>query len=135
MLPHTNQDTSSAIESYHATLKSRFLCGKKYLWGHRIDWLVHKLMYACLPYFWYLGEAKKSGFIRNTTIQRFIEPSLEKAQSIPNVYVQFFKEGTSIIAKVKSQSLGTKHYTMFNADCDWACCDCTWAEKGNMCKH
>ncbi|MCO5557588.1 hypothetical protein L7F22_011154 [Adiantum nelumboides] len=136
LLPHANQDTNGAIESYHATLKSRFLCGKKYIWGRRIDWLLHKIMTSCLPYFWYVDEAKKGGFVRNKAVQKLIEHSIERAHSIQDGDVSFSHESSSVMARVKSQSFSKGvYYTVYNADCDWGCCNCAWAMKGNLCKH
>ncbi|MCO5559333.1 hypothetical protein L7F22_050746 [Adiantum nelumboides] len=136
VLPHANQDTNGTIQSYHVTLKLRFLCGKKYIWGRRIDWLLHKIMTSCLPYFWYVDEAKKGGFVRNKAVQRLIEHSIERAHSIQDGDVSFSHKSSSVMVRVKSQfSSKGVYYTVYNADCDWGCCNCAWAMKGNLCKH
>ena len=38
-------------------------------------------------------------------------------------------------ALVTSMNNATKLYYAYSLECEWSCCDCMWALKGNICKH
>ena len=60
ILPHANQETNGSIESYHGILKSKFLCGRRTIFGRRIDWLIQKLVWSCQSYYWYQDMLKEA---------------------------------------------------------------------------
>ena len=36
---------------------------------------------------------------------------------------------------VSSHNNLSNSYLMYSPNCEWACCDCMWALKGDICKH
>lgn len=134
LLPHANQETNGSIECYHGILKTRFLSGRRTIHGRRIDWLIQKLLCSCHSYYWYQNMLKDAGFKKNFNILGLVKSSLERAKKIPDHHVQFCGEQNKN-ARVKSQSQDKLWYKLRNVDCEWACCDCEWAMKGNICKH
>eukprot|EP01018_Ginkgo_biloba_P034264 Gb_28487 [translate_table: standard] len=42
--PHANQETNSAIESYHGFLKTKYLCDHRRKSNHHMDWLIYTLV-------------------------------------------------------------------------------------------
>jgi len=55
---HSNQETNSAIESYHCTLKTRFQCQKTIKCGRRMDLLLYMLSELVLSYYMNLVKLK-----------------------------------------------------------------------------
>ncbi|KAI5070538.1 hypothetical protein GOP47_0014881 [Adiantum capillus-veneris] len=132
--PHVGQDTNGSIEAYHGQLKSKFLGSTKRLVAQRVDWLLHKLTTSCLPHYWFLQQLKDNGFRRNNSIDMVVENSYQRALQIPDGHVTFVdtSKGVALVESISSPGQG---YTVFNTDCEWACCTCKWAEQGNICKH
>ena len=73
-----NQDTTSAVEGYHAALKYRLNNIKKLLVGRRIDWLINVLTHFVLIYFQQSVAKKLSGFARNIKLERAVEAAIVK---------------------------------------------------------
>ncbi|KAI5081789.1 hypothetical protein GOP47_0001532 [Adiantum capillus-veneris] len=132
--PHAGQDTNGAIEAYHGHLKYKFLGSSKRLMARRVDWLLHKLTTTCLPFYWFMQQVKDNGFKRNNAIENAIENSYQRALGIPDGYVRHM-DSSSSVALVQSITTQGHFHTVFNADCDWACCTCRWAKQGNVCNH
>ena len=135
IVPHSGQDTNGAIEAYHGVLKYKFLGGSKLMRGRRVDWLLHKLTTTCLPYYWYVQMLKDNGFVRNNAIEKVVLNSYERALTIPDDSVTFHEHESGATAFVQSVSSPSLLHIVYNADSKWACCTCTWAELGNICKH
>ena len=77
---------------------------------------------------------KDAGFKKNFNILGLVKSSLERAKAIPDHHVIFNDDDTKE-ARVKSQTSDDVWYSLHNVDCEWACCNCEWAMKGNICKH
>ncbi len=77
---------------------------------------------------------KEAGFKQNLKVLGLVMNSLERARAIPDHHVRYCDEGNKN-ARVKSQSHEKLWYKLRNVDCEWACCECEWALKGNLCKH
>lgn len=52
-VPHANQDTKAAVESYHADFKSILRSSRQRFDGQRVDWLIYHIVKYFLLYYWY----------------------------------------------------------------------------------
>lgn len=77
---------------------------------------------------------KQHGFVHNMKQEKFIINAILKDKQIPNHRVMLpIAEDAPII--VSSHNNLSNSYLMYSLDCEWACCDCRWALKGDICKH
>ena len=133
-LPYVGQDTNAAIEGYHSTLKATLKLGKCRMLGHRMDWLIHELTGEVLTYFWYQCLRKRFGFVINKPQEYIVVGMLMKACNIPDRNVTLStEEGAPTI--VRSCNKPHMLYTIFNLGSEWACCTCSQANRGYICKH
>jgi hypothetical protein len=77
-MPHFNQDTQANTESYHGTLKCWFSLETKGLKGHRIDWLVWRLITTIARHYMRTFEMKKREFIKNKVVEHIVKTNVEK---------------------------------------------------------
>lgn len=133
-IPHASQDTNAAIESWHGNLKARLRSGKQRLDGRRIDWLISELVGPVLTHYWYRDNLKSKGFKRNVRQEEFISNVVWTAREIPdvNVHLPTVPGHPAIVDSVQTAG---RSYTIYAPATTWACCDCPWALKGNLCKH
>ncbi|KAL3699403.1 hypothetical protein R1sor_017425 [Riccia sorocarpa] len=132
-LAHTNQDINCAMETYHWNFKSRLRQEVKVLEGRRIDWFIHKLVKDVDSHFWYMDFCRRWDLSNSEDMVS--ESTVLQAASIPDSSVTFSLEHENITATVISTRDPSVRYTVYNSDTEWACCDCEWARRGNMCKH
>ena len=133
-LPYAGQDTNAAIEGYHSTLKSTLKSCKFRMVGRRVDWLIHKLTGEVLTHFWYQCLRKRFGFVINKRHEYIVVGALLKARNILDRNVTLpMQDGAP--ATVKSCSKPDMVYTVFNPSSEWACCTCSQANRGYICKH
>ncbi|BBN19715.1 hypothetical protein MPTK1_8g13000 [Marchantia polymorpha subsp. ruderalis] len=132
-LAHTNQDINCAIETYHWNFKARLRQEVKTLEGRRIDWFIHKLVKDVDSHFWFMDFSKRWGL--STAEDITSESTVLQAASIPDSNVSVPLEHEKVAATVISTKDPSVRYTVYNPDTEWACCDCEWARRGNMCKH
>jgi hypothetical protein len=52
-LPYVGQDTTKAIENYHANLKATLHSFKGRVHGRCVDWAIHELVGNVLLHYWY----------------------------------------------------------------------------------
>ena len=64
-MPHANQDTNAAVESYHSNLKAILKSSRQKFGGWRVDWLIYHLLKDVLIHYWYAVQCKLYGFIKN----------------------------------------------------------------------
>ena len=64
-LPYAGQDTNTAIEGYHSTLKATLKSRKCHMLGRRVDWLIHELTGEVWTHFWYQCLRKRFEFVIN----------------------------------------------------------------------
>jgi hypothetical protein len=133
-LPYAGQDTNAAIESYHSNLKATLRASKGRAHGRRLDWVIYELTEDILSHYWYQAMRKQHGFVPNLKQEQFIINAVLKAREIPDscVTLPIATEGPALVS---SRNNAEKLYTVYNPDCEWGCCDCLWAMKGNICKH
>ena len=86
-IPHANQDTNTAVESYHANLKAILRSSRQKFDGRRVDWLVYHLVKDVLAHYWYAVQCKLYGFIKNEKAEEIIANAVIRALEIPDEYV------------------------------------------------
>lgn len=133
-LPYAGQDTNAAIESYHSNLKATLRASKGRAHGRRLDWVIYELTEEILSHYWYQAMRKQHGFVPNLKQEQFVINAVLKAREIPDSCVTL-PIATDGPALVTSMNNATKLYSVYSPDCEWGCCDCIWALKGNICKH
>ena len=133
-LPYAGQDTNAAIESYHSNLKATLHASKGRAHGRRLDWVIYELTEEILSHYWYQAIRKQHGFVPNLKQEQFVINAVLKAREIPDscVTLPIACDGPALVT---SKSNVEKVYSVYNPDCEWGCCDCAWALKGNICKH
>ena len=77
---------------------------------------------------------KQHGFVPNWKQEQFVINAVLKAREIPDscVTLPIADDGPALVT---SKNNAAKVYSVYNPDCEWGCCDCAWALKGNICKH
>ena len=133
-LPYAGQDTNAAIESYHSNLKATLRASKGRAHGRRLDWVIYELTEEILSDYWYQAMRKQHGFVPNLKQEQFVINVVLKAREIPDscVTLPIACDGPALVT---SKTNASKSYSVYNPDCEWGCCDCAWALKGNICKH
>ena len=133
-LPYAGQDTNAAIESYHSNLKATLRASKGRAHGRRLDWVIYELTGEILSHYWYQAMRKQHGFVPNLKQEQFVINAVLKAREIPDsaVTLPIADDGPALVTSKKNPS---KFYSIYSPDCEWGCCDCMWALKGNICKH
>ena len=133
-LPYAGQDTNAAIESYHSNLKATLRASKGRAHGRRLDWVIYELTGEILSHYWYQSMRKQHGFVPNLKQEQFVINAVLKAREIPDscVTLPIADDGPALVT---SKTNPDKLYSVYSPDCEWGCCDCMWALKGNICKH
>ena len=133
-MPYAGQDTNAAIESYHSNLKATLRASKGRAHGRRLDWVIYELTGEILSHYWYQAMRKQHGFVPNLKQEQFVTNAVLKAREIPDccVTLPIADGGPALVTSVNNPA---KLYSVYNPDCEWGCCDCVWALKGNICKH
>ena len=77
---------------------------------------------------------KQHGFVPNLKQEQFVINAVLKAREIPDsaVTLPIADDGPALVTSRKDPK---KVYYVYSPDCEWGCCDCVWALKGNICKH
>ena len=133
-LLYAGQDMNAVIEGYHSTLKAVLKSGKCCMLGHRVDWLFHELIGEVLTHFWYQCLRKRFGFMINKWQEYIVVGALMKACNIPDINVMLpTEDGAPTI--VRSCTKPHMLYIVFNPGSEWACCTCSQANRGYICKH
>eukprot|EP01018_Ginkgo_biloba_P040190 Gb_37568 [translate_table: standard] len=133
-LPLANQEMHGAIEAYHDRLKPKLLNELHTGVCQRVDWLVHTLTTEVHSYYWFDQYAEESGFFRNIRDEHNASTSWHRALQIPDTDV-ILKEDDLRYAKVICQSDRTRVYLVWNPGSEFASCDCSWSNSGNLCEH
>ena len=127
-VPHANQDTNAAVESYHNNLKSILRITRGGLEGRRIDWLIYHLAKDILTHYWYAVQCKLYGFIKNGKAEGMVASAVLRARDIPDAHVVFDEDHQ--IAYVASQNHLPSIYAVKSPHSDWASCDCPLGKMG-----
>jgi len=133
-MPYAGQDTNAAIESYHSNLKATLRASKGRAHGRRLDWVIYELTEEILSHYWYQAMRKQHGFVPNLKQEQFVINAVLKAREISDscVTLPIADDGAALVTLKTNPS---KMYSVYSPDCEWGCCDCVWALKGNICKH
>eukprot|EP01018_Ginkgo_biloba_P013838 Gb_04941 [translate_table: standard] len=73
--PRANQETNSAIESYHGFLKIKYLCDRRRKSNRCMDWLIYTLLKRVKLYYWNTQSIKDAGFSINFKLEELKETS------------------------------------------------------------
>uniref|UniRef100_A0A5B6Z3G8 SWIM-type domain-containing protein n=1 Tax=Davidia involucrata TaxID=16924 RepID=A0A5B6Z3G8_DAVIN len=131
-LPLASQETCAAMEFYHNQLKLRLLNEKDPGVYQRADWLVDKLGTKVHSYFWldeYSGKDDFARYWKDEWVSGLT--SWRKSLKIPDADVVM--EGKC--AKVIDHEDRDRAHVVWNPGSEFAICDCSWAEMGNLCEH
>lgn len=132
-MPHANQDTNAAVESYHANLKALLRMSRSKFDGRRVDWLIYHLLKDVLIHYWYAVQLKLYGFIKNGKAEGIVASAVIRAEEIPDELVKICEEQD--IAYVASQTNFPAIWVVTSPNSDWAHCNCPLGMRGNICKH
>ncbi|GAB2232305.1 hypothetical protein Droror1_Dr00011337 [Drosera rotundifolia] len=131
-LPLAGQETSAAMEFYHNQLKTRLLNENDCSAYHRVDWLVDKLAKRVHSYFWldeYPGKEDFSRYSKDEWISGLT--CWRKALEISDTDVILEDQ----YARVLDEHEPDKVYTVLNPGSEFAICDCSFSQVGNLCEH
>lgn len=132
-LPFASQETCAAMEFYHNQMKLRLVNEKDTCAYQRVDWLVDKLATKVHSYFWLDEYSEKDDFSRYWKDEWLSGlTSWRKALNIPDSDVDF--EGNNC-AKVIDQQDEKILHVVLNPGSEFAICDCSSSEIGNVCEH
>ena len=132
-MPHANQDTNAAVESYHSNLKAILKSSRQKFGGRRVDWLIYHLLKDVLIHYWYAVQCKLYGFIKNGKAEGIVANAVIRALDIPDEHVRISEEAN--VAYVASQTNFPTIWVVTSPNSDWAHCNCPLGMRGNMCKH
>ena len=132
-MPHANQDTNAAVESYHANLKAILRWSRQKFDGRRVDWLIYHLLKDVLIHYWYAVQCKLYGFIKNGKAEGIVASAVIRAEEIPDEHVRICLDED--IAYVASQTNFPHIWVITSPNSDWAHCTCPLGMRGNFCKH
>ena len=132
--PHCGQDTNSAIESYHANLKSILRESRQKLNGRHMDWLVFHLIWDVLTHYWFGVQCKLYGFVKNRKLEGIVAGVVLRAREIPDNYVFMYPDEKDV-ALVISVNNYPAVWTVTCPNSTWAQCDYPMGMRGNICKH
>lgn len=131
-LPLASQETCSAMEFYHKQLKLRLLNEKDQSVYQRADWLVNKLGTKVHSFFWLDEYSGKEDFARYRKDEWMSGPTAwRKSARISDANVII--EGNC--AKVIGLNDRSTAHVVWNPGSEYAICDCSWANLGNLCEH
>lgn len=131
-LPLASQETCAAMEFYHNQLKLRLLNEKDQSVYQRADWLVNKLGTKVHSFFWLDEYSGKEDFARYRKDEWMSGPTAwRKSVRISDANVVI--EGKC--AKVIGLNDRSTAHVVWNPGSEYAICDCSWANLGNLCEH
>jgi hypothetical protein len=134
-VPHSNQDTQVSIESYRDALKRWLALDTKGLKGHRIDWLVWRLITTIARHYMHTLEMKKKAFIKNKVMEVIITRNVKKAALIVVTHVYQPTLESDGAWGVRSQRLPNVIHAVKFPFTEIFCYTCEWALRRNMCKN
>jgi hypothetical protein len=92
------------------------------------------LMGDILSHYWCQSIQKNFGFVWNTKQEQFVLSTIFKVKDILDSNVTLPTHGSGV-ALVTSNKHALKGYWVYNPNFEWACCECLFAQQGNICKH
>ncbi|KAG0573812.1 hypothetical protein KC19_VG211300 [Ceratodon purpureus] len=131
-MPHANQDTNAAVESYHTNLKAILRTSRQKFGGRRVDWLIYHLLKDVLTHYWYAMQCKLYGFIKNGKAEGIVASAVIRDEEIPDEHVKISEEYD--ITYVASQTNFPTIWVISSPNSDWASCNCPLGMRGNICK-
>ena len=131
---HSGQDTTSAAEGFHFSLKLEAKASRRGLAGRDLPWLLELIYDKLEPKYTYGQMLKCSGAVVNKRSQTAVRKSIEAARGISrhSVTVQCAERGT---CRVVSCTQAPLEHLVENALSDDPCCSCAAGSQGDLCKH
>ncbi|KAL3692757.1 hypothetical protein R1sor_006408 [Riccia sorocarpa] len=130
-----NQNTTGAVERWHATLKAHIRSSRFTRTQRRLSWLVQLLSTTIELYYWCSAELKLQGRIRNRVVEDQVVTVCIKAKSIPDKHVQWTEIDGTLVRTCQSQSKPGGFYIISERDSGVPRCTCSQSSLGNLCKH
>ncbi|KAG0478816.1 hypothetical protein HPP92_013535 [Vanilla planifolia] len=131
-LPLASTEVSSAIECYHNQLKLRLLNEDDSSVYQRTDWLVDKLGTKVHSYYWLDEYSGKDNFARYWKDEWKCDlTAWRQALKIPDSSVVFKGNSATVLSDGKPE----KMHVVLNPGSEFAICDCSWSNLGNLCEH
>lgn len=131
-MPLASQETCAGLELYHNQLKIRLLNEKDPDIYRRADWLVDKLGTKVQAYFWLDEYSGRDDFSRYWK-DEWASGLTAWRKSLMILDSDVVRQGECV--KVIDQHDRDVSHVVRNPGTEYAICDCSWAEKGNLCEH
>jgi hypothetical protein len=64
-IPHIEQDTNAAMESFHNNMKQILYSSREKLSRCKMDWFIYNLVSDVLIHYWYGVQCKKIDYVKN----------------------------------------------------------------------
>jgi hypothetical protein len=99
-----------------------------------MDWLLFHLTGDVFTHYWYAVQCKLYGFITNKKAEWVVASAVLRSNDIPDHLVKLFP-GSQDVAQVISVNHYPDVYTILAPGEEYAQCNCSWTDQGNICKH
>lgn len=131
---HSGQDTTSAAEGFHFSLKLEAKASRRGLAGRDLPWLLELIYDKLEPKYTYGQMLKCSGAVVNKRAQAAVRKSIEAARCIPagSITVLCHQRGT---CRVVSCTQAPLEHLVEDALSDDPHCSCAAGAQGSLCKH
>ncbi|KAL3684714.1 hypothetical protein R1sor_002736 [Riccia sorocarpa] len=132
---HANQNTTGALERWHATLKAHIRSSTYTKARRKISWLAILLTSTIELYYWCSSELKEQGRIRNKVVEGQVVTVCAKAETIPDTAIMHLEVDNIRVRVCQSSSKPGVFYTITDWGTPDSRCTCQMASEGNLCKH
>ena len=102
--------------------------------GRRLDWLANQLITKVIEHYLPRQHAKAAYFKRSLQLEKDVMRTVQNAADIPADHVTL-PAAAGGAAQVRSSQDAAQHYTVSQPGTAAAACTCTYAMRGNVCKH
>ena len=131
---HSGQDTTSAAEGFHFSLKLEARATRRGLRGRDLPWILQLIYDTLEPKYTYGQMLKCSGAVVNRRSEAAVTKSIEAAKGIPagSVTVLCAERGTCSVVSCAHAPL---EHLVEDALGDDPHCSCAAGSQGALCKH
>lgn len=131
---HSGQDTTSAAEGFHFSLKLEAKASRRGLAGRTVPWLLQLIYDTLEPKYTFGQMLKCSGAVVNKRSEAAVRRSIEAARDIPagSVTVLCAQRGTCSVVSCTRAPL---EHVVEDALGDDPHCSCAAGSQGGLCKH
>ena len=131
---HSGQDTTSAAEGFHFSLKHEAKASRRGLKGRDLPWLLQLIYDTLEPKYTFGQMLKCSGAVVNKRSEAAVRKSIEAARDIPagSVTVLCAQRGNCSVVSCTQAPL---EHVIEDALGDDPHCSCAAGSQGSLCKH